>query len=65
MRWGTCTNEGAIYLNWRIMMAPVPIIDYLLVHELAHLKYPNHSNDFGILFNVSCRTMSKEKNGCV
>lgn len=46
MRWGTCTNEGAIYLNWRIMMAPVPIIDYLLVHELAHIKYPNHSNDF-------------------
>ncbi|MGJ7034249.1 M48 family metallopeptidase [Anoxybacillus eryuanensis] len=46
MRWGTCTNDGAIYLNWKIMMAPMPIIDYLLVHELAHIKYPNHSNDF-------------------
>ncbi|KDE46095.1 SprT family zinc-dependent metalloprotease [Geobacillus sp. CAMR5420] len=46
MRWGTCTNEGVIYLNWRIMMAPMPIIDYLLVHELAHIKYPNHSDDF-------------------
>ncbi|ASS88162.1 M48 family peptidase [Geobacillus stearothermophilus] len=46
MRWGTCTSSGAIYLNWRIVMAPIPVIDYLLVHELAHLKYPNHSNDF-------------------
>jgi predicted metal-dependent hydrolase len=46
MRWGTCTPEGAIYLNWRIMMAPMSVIDYLLVHELAHLKHPNHSASF-------------------
>lgn len=45
-RWGTCTPNGNIYVNWRIMMAPLPIVDYLLVHELAHLKYPNHSKDF-------------------
>lgn len=45
-RWGTCTSNGDIYVNWRIMMAPLPIVDYLLVHELAHLKYPNHSKDF-------------------
>lgn len=46
MRWGTCTKEGAIYMNWRIIMAPVPVLDYILVHELAHIKYPNHSNEF-------------------
>jgi predicted metal-dependent hydrolase len=45
-RWGTCTREGSIYLNWRILMAPMAIIDYVLVHELAHLKYPDHSTDF-------------------
>lgn len=45
-RWGTCTKEGAIYLNWRIIMAPMSIIDYVLVHELAHLKYPDHSNEY-------------------
>jgi predicted metal-dependent hydrolase len=45
-RWGTCTPAGNIYLNWRIVMAPLKIIDYLLVHEMAHLKYPNHSKDF-------------------
>ncbi|OZM58355.1 zinc metalloprotease [Lottiidibacillus patelloidae] len=46
MRWGTCTSDGAIYLNWKVIMAPMQIVDYLLVHELAHLKYPNHSKDF-------------------
>ncbi|PGT15171.1 M48 family metallopeptidase [Bacillus cereus] len=46
MRWGTCTLEGNIYLNWRIIMSPMSIIDYVLVHELAHLRYMNHSNDY-------------------
>jgi predicted metal-dependent hydrolase len=46
IRWGTCTPVGNIYLNWRIAMAPMKIIDYLLVHEMAHLKYPNHSKEF-------------------
>jgi predicted metal-dependent hydrolase len=45
-RWGTCTPEGAIYLNWRIMMAPMGVVDYVLVHELAHLKHQDHSNDY-------------------
>ncbi|GAA3320995.1 hypothetical protein GCM10020331_034250 [Ectobacillus funiculus] len=46
MRWGTCTSEGNIYLNWRIIMSPMSIVDYVLVHELAHLKYMNHSNEY-------------------
>ncbi|MGJ7910458.1 M48 family metallopeptidase [Neobacillus sp. LXY-1] len=46
MRWGTCTSEGNIYLNWRIIMSPMPIVDYVLVHELAHLKYMNHSDAY-------------------
>lgn len=46
MRWGSCTMDNAIYINWRIMMAPMKVIDYVLVHEMGHLKYPNHSADF-------------------
>ncbi|PBB07136.1 hypothetical protein CKW00_00340 [Salimicrobium humidisoli] len=45
-RWGTCTPEGNIYLNWRILLAPVHVIDYIIVHELAHLAVPEHSDKF-------------------
>jgi predicted metal-dependent hydrolase len=42
-RWGSCSNDGTIKYNWRIIMAPHRIIDYLVVHELAHLVHHNHS----------------------
>ncbi|WP_394173994.1 M48 family metallopeptidase [Guptibacillus hwajinpoensis] len=45
-RWGSCTPGGNININWRIMMAPMNIVDYLVVHELAHLKHPNHSTEY-------------------
>ena len=42
-RWGSCSSSGGINYNWRIVMAAPEIIDYLVVHELCHLRYPNHS----------------------
>src|SRR6056297_1128014 len=45
-RWGSCSSKGNININWKIIMAPMSVIDYIVVHELAHLKYDNHSNDF-------------------
>jgi len=44
--WGSCTKKGTVNINWQIIMAPLHIVDYLIVHELAHLKHPNHSRDF-------------------
>lgn len=46
MRWGSCAADQSIYINWRIMMAPMRVIDYVLVHEMVHLKYSNHSAEF-------------------
>lgn len=44
--WGTCSSLGNIYLNWRIFLAPMNIVDYVIVHELCHLKHMNHSPEF-------------------
>lgn len=42
-RWGSCSSRGAISFNWRIIMAPPPVLDYLVIHELCHMLQPNHS----------------------
>lgn len=45
-RWGSCSHKGVIRFNWRIIMAPMELVDYIVVHELCHLKIPNHSPEF-------------------
>ena len=45
-RWGSCSSKGEINYNWKIIMAPDKIIDYLIVHELCHMIHFNHSKQF-------------------
>lgn len=52
--WGSCTPAGVVRLNWRLMQAPPPLIDYVVVHELAHLRQPDHSAAFWSLVEQAC-----------
>jgi predicted metal-dependent hydrolase len=45
-RWGSCHPAGHILLNWRLIHFPLPLVDYVVVHELAHLRELNHSARF-------------------
>ena len=45
-RWGSCSNRGNINYSWRIILAPKNVINYLVAHEVSHLLYQDHSNDF-------------------
>src|SRR5690554_3763683 len=53
-RWGSCTSDGTLSFSWRIMMAPPAVIDYLVAHEVAHLREMNHGPEFWALCRQLC-----------
>jgi predicted metal-dependent hydrolase len=53
-RWGSCSRSGAIALNYRLVLMPREVSDYVLIHELMHLKEQNHGRRFWRLVEAAC-----------
>lgn len=53
-RWGSCSRRGTVSLNWRLIQTPESVRDYIILHELAHLRHMNHSSKFWKLVAQIC-----------
>jgi predicted metal-dependent hydrolase len=53
-RWGSCSRSGTISLNWKLLFAPTDVVDYVVIHELAHLTHFNHGPKFWDLVRSHC-----------
>ena len=60
-RWASCTNKNNLVFNWRIIKAPMFVIEYLIVHELAHLLESNHTDNFWNLVKIQIPNYLKAK----
>lgn len=60
-RWGSCTPDDNVILNWRLIKAPMFVIDYIAVHELAHLIEQNHTPRFWNIVRAQIPAMDKAK----
>ncbi|MEA2142854.1 MAG: hypothetical protein QOI64_1284 [Solirubrobacteraceae bacterium] len=53
-RWGSCSSTGAMSFNWRLLLAPAPVLDYVVWHEACHLRVMDHSPRFWALVGRHC-----------
>ncbi len=63
-RWGSCSPSGHICLNWRLVLMPDAVRDYVLIHELMHLRRLDHSRHFWRLVAHACPDYDARASGC-
>ena len=60
-KWGACSSRGTVTFNWRLIMAPPAVLEYVVIHELAHLKELNHSSRFWAIVREYCPDYAAHK----
>ena len=61
-RWGSCSSKGNLNFNYQLYYMPQELMDYVVVHELAHRKYMNHSKEFWAEVKKYCPEYKERKN---
>lgn len=61
-RWGSCSSQGNLNFNWKLILAPLQVLDYVIVHELAHIKELNHSSKFWQIVSTYHPSYRQDKN---
>lgn len=60
-RWGSCNRHDDISLNWRLLLLPIEVVDYVIIHELAHTFHHNHSKKFYVVLEKFCPDYKKRR----
>jgi len=60
-RWGHCTHDGRLQFNWLVLQAPESVVDYLVAHEVCHLRHFNHSKAFWNLVARACPDYQQQR----
>jgi predicted metal-dependent hydrolase len=60
-RWGSCSGKNKLNFTWRLIMCPIAAIDYVIVHELSHITYKNHSPGFWALVKTAFPDFKEQK----
>ena len=61
-KWGNCSHKKNLSFNWRLIMAPPEVLNYIVIHEVSHLAEPNHSPKFWLLLRSHCPRLEFAKN---
>ena len=61
-RWGSCGRNGVLYFNWKVLQLPVRLLDYVIAHELVHLKEGNHGPAFSAALSRAMPNWQERKN---
>lgn len=60
-RWGSCSSAGGLNFSWRLILAPPAILEYIVIHELAHRRELNHSDRFWAIVAAHCPTFQQDR----